>query len=141
MIVNIKRLIPEAVIPRYQKDGDAGLDLVATSMTETALYVEYGTGLAVEIPEGYVGLLFPRSSISKYHLSLANAVGVIDSNYRGEIAARFKKTAVGPYETLYNVGDRVVQLLILPYPQIRFDETDQLTETNRGTGNFGSSGK
>jgi dUTP pyrophosphatase len=85
MKVNIKKLDEKAVIPKYAKNGDAGLDLVAISRKETDNYIEYGTGLAIEIPDGFVGLLFPRSSISKMGLSLANSVGVVDSGYRGGI--------------------------------------------------------
>ena len=93
MEVKIKKLCDSAVIPSYAKPGDAGMDLVATSrIFDKYGNVEYGTGLAMEIPEGYVGLLFPRSSISKQDLSLANAVGVIDSGYRGEIKFKFKPT-------------------------------------------------
>ena len=93
MEVKIKKLCETAVIPSYAKPGDAGMDLVATSRVfDKYGNVEYGTGLAMEIPEGYVGLIFARSSISKQDLSLANAVGVIDSGYRGEIKFKFKPT-------------------------------------------------
>ena len=141
MNIKIKKLHNDAIIPQYMKNGDAGLDLIATSKEENALYIEYGTSLAVEIPGGYVGLLFPRSSISKYHLCLANSVGIIDANYRGEIKARFKKTSTTAHETLYNVGDRVCQLVILPYPEVTFEEVEELSDTARGTGGFGSSGQ
>ncbi len=140
MKVLITKTNDNAVIPSYAKSGDAGLDLVATSKEDTAMYIEYGVGLAVAIPEGYVGFVFPRSSISKYHLCLANSVGVIDSGYRGEIKVRFKKTSQTAYETLYNVGDRVAQLIILPYPSIEFEEVADLDKTERGAGGFGSSG-
>lgn len=141
MNVKIKKTHPDAVIPKYAKSGDAGVDLVAVSVTENDMYVEYDTGLAFEIPEGYVGLLFPRSSISKYHLSLANAVGVLDSGFRGSVTARFKKTSKTPNETLYKVGDRVIQLIILPYPQVEFNVVDELSDSERGTGGYGSSGQ
>ena len=140
MNVNIKKLTDSAVVPSYSKEGDAGLDLTATSVEENAMYLEYGTGLAFEIPEGYVGYVFPRSSISKYHLSLANAVGVVDSNYRGEVKLRFKKTLDKVFENVYNVGDRVGQLIIMPYPKVTLVEVDELSDSNRGTGGFGSSG-
>lgn len=139
MQVKITKLGP-AVTPEYTKEGDAGLDLTATWKEENTLYVEYGTGLAIEIPEGYVGLLYPRSSISKYHLVLANSVGVIDSNYRGEIKIRFKKTIDNSYEKTYNAGDRVAQLIIMPYPSIELVEVTELSDTVRGAGGFGSSG-
>ena len=141
MKVKIKKLLPNIQTPKYAKNGDAGLDLIATSQSITDLYIEYGTSICIEIPEGYVGLLFPRSSISKYHLCLANSVGVIDSGYRGEIKARFKRTQNNAHESLYNVGDKIVQLLIIPYSNIELEEVDNLTETERGAGGFGSSGK
>ena len=91
MKVNIKKINKDATIPKYSKTGDAGLDLTATSKDiDDYGNVSYGTGLAIAIPSGYVGYLFPRSSISKQSLALANSVGVIDSNYRGEIICKFK---------------------------------------------------
>lgn len=140
MNVKIKKLVPEAVVPKYSRKGDAGLDLTATSMNDTDMYIEYGTGLAVAIPEGYVGYIFPRSSLSNYHLDLANAVGVIDSNYRGEIKFRFKKTEDHWSSKYYKVGDRVGQLIIMPIPEIEFEEAEELDETNRGANGYGSSG-
>jgi dUTP pyrophosphatase len=140
MKINIKKMHPEAVIPQYAKEGDAGCDLVAVSKTETDLYIEYDTGIAFEIPEGYVGLVFPRSSISKYHLDLANSVGVIDSGFRGSVTARFKKTSNTAYQTTYNVGDKVCQIIVLPYPKVEFLETAELTKTVRGSGGYGSTG-
>lgn len=140
MEVKIKKLNPNAVIPTYAKDGDAGMDLVATKiLSNTTFDVTYGTDIAMEIPKGYVGLVFPRSSIRKYELSLSNSVGVIDSGYRGEIQATFKKTN-GLDSLKYNVGDRIVQILIVPYPKIKFVEVDELTSTERGEGGFGSTG-
>jgi len=145
MEVKIKKLSPNAVIPSYAKDGDAGMDLVATKIIEnTSFDVTYGTGIAMEIPKGYVGLVFPRSSIRKTDLSLTNSVGVIDSGYRGEIQATFKKV-FGPNDiridqTDYKVGDRIAQIIIVPYPSIKFVEVDDLTSTERGEGGFGSTG-
>lgn len=138
--VKIKKLHADAVIPKYAKDGDAGLDLVATEIVDnTSSQVTYGTGLAMEIPYGYVGLLFPRSSIKNYELELSNSVGVADSGYRGEIRAVFNKTN-GMDSMKYNVGDRVVQLIILPYPKINFVLSDELSDSERGTGGYGSTG-
>jgi hypothetical protein len=91
-----------------------------------------------EIPKDYVGLVFPRSSIRKYDLELTNSVGVIDSGYRGEIQLTFNK--VNSKTTIYNVGDRIGQIMIIPYPKINFVESDELTITERGEGGFGSSG-
>lgn len=137
MKVKLKKLHPDAVIPKYAKDGDAGLDLVTVDITESNnRFIEYDTGLAVEIPKGYVGLLFPRSSISKTRLSLANSIGVIDSSFRGSIKLRFRH---GGFQD-YTIGDRVGQLIIMPYPQIEFEEVEELSDTERGSGGFGSSG-
>jgi len=138
MKVKIKKLHPKAVIPNYSKPGDAGMDLVITSIiNENKEDISYGFGISLEIPEGYVGLVFPRSSIRKYDLFLTNSVGVIDSGYRGELQATFKKT--GPH--IYEVGDRGAQIIILPYPQIQFEEVGELSNTERGEGGFGSTGK
>ena len=140
--VSIKKLSPDAVIPTYSKEGDAGMDLTAVSKEITDDYISYKTGLSFEIPKGYVGLLFPRSSNSKKDLLLTNSVGVIDSGYRGEVELRFKTIPNGKLENIstYNVGDRVGQIMILPYPKIQFVETDKLSESERGDGGFGSTG-
>jgi dUTP pyrophosphatase len=141
MKVKIKRLAPNAVIPTYSKEGDAGMDLVATKiLSDTTFDITYGIDLAMEIPNGFVGLVFPRSSIRKYDLILSNSVGVIDSGYRGEIQATFKKTN-GLDSISYNIGDRIAQIMIIPHPPIEFDEVDELSDTQRGEGGFGSTGK
>lgn len=144
MLVKFSKLSPDAVIPSYSKPGDAGLDLTGISMnyvrTDQVDYYEYDFGLAVEIPHGYVGLVFPRSSISKTDLILANGVGVIDSGYRGRLTARFRKTSGSPHT--FKVGERIAQLVIIPYPSIAVEEVpyEQLSKTERGTGGYGSSG-
>lgn len=141
MKVKIKKLHPNAVIPSYAKHGDAGMDLTATKKKYDAKgNIVYGTDLAIEIPEGYVGLLFPRSSNSKYDLILSNSVGVIDSGYRGEIMMKFKETTF-PYGGEYRVGDRIGQMIIMPYPKIEFEEVEELSVTERGDGGYGSTGK
>lgn len=140
MKVKIKRLYKSAVIPKYAKDGDAGLDLTATAykVNEKGQYI-YTSDLALEIPDGYVGLLFPRSSICKKDLEMTNSVGVIDSNYRGPIKSVFNPTCEDP--EIYELGERFAQLIIIPYPKIEFEEVEELSETNRGTGGYGSTGK
>lgn len=139
--VNIKKLNESAVIPTYAKDGDAGMDLVATEiLSNTTFDVTYGTGIALEVPKGFVGLVFPRSSVRKYDLTLSNSVGVIDSGYRGELQVTFKKTN-GLDSLKYNVGDRIAQITILPYPKINFKKVDNLSDSERGEGGFGSTGK
>jgi len=154
MQVKIKRLKPDAVIPTYAKEGDAGMDLVATEIIkDTPEQITYGTGLAMEIRDGFVGLVFPRSSIRKTGLQLSNSVGVIDSGYRGELQATFNKVFGGDrfYDetkntedtsnSFYKVGDRIAQIIIIPYPQIEFEEVEELSNSERGEGGFGSTGK
>ena len=150
--VKIKKLHKDAVIPKYETAGSAGMDLTATSKKYDEYgNVVFGTGLAIQIPDGYYADLRPRSSISKYDLVLANSVGTIDSDYRGELILKFKPTLRkstwnnGVYETdevkEYEIGDRIAQLVILPYPKVSFIEVDNLSDTERGTGGFGSTNK
>lgn len=182
MQVKFKKLHPDASVPRKAHPSDAGFDLVATSCVfDEYGCATYGTGIAVEIPKGYVGLVFPRSSINKQDIFLTNSVGVIDSGYRGEIMAKFKPSllfcdlpeigGVGKNENdylgsrqedirtqyvahhgrihddasfrprCYSVGDRIAQLLIIPYPEIEFVEADNLSSSDRGAGGYGSTGK
>jgi dUTP pyrophosphatase len=120
------------------------MDMVATKIiNETLDSITYGTDIAMEIPEGFVGLVFPRSSIRKTHLQLSNSVGVIDSGYRGELQATFKKVQGISNNALdnYKVGDRIMQIMIIPHPPIQFEEVDELNNTERGEGGFGSTGK
>lgn len=145
MEVKFKKLIPDAVAPSYGRPGDAGLDMTAIDVeygkddNGRTLYFQYNTYIAVEIPEGHVGLLFPRSSVSKTPQFLANSVGVVDSNYRGGISFRFK-TDGSNAGTIYSPGDRVGQLVIMPIPHVELKEIGDLSETNRGSEGFGSSG-
>jgi len=142
MKLKIKKLHPNAVIPQYAKPGDAGLDLTATTKSEYINnIITYGTGLSMSIPDGYVGLLFPRSSIYKQDMYLTNCVGVIDSGYIGEIMFKFAITESEQYANTYNIGDRIGQLILFPYPQVTIEEVEELTETERGTNGFGSTGK
>lgn len=159
MKIKFKKLHEDAVAPRQSREGDAAWDLVAVTKTTERKFIEYGTGIVVAIPEDHVGLLFPRSSVSNYDFSLANCVGVIDHNYRGEIKLRFKtifplldkevmkkevgyeEFIAGDYLRTYEPGDKVGQLIILPRPFLEFEEVGELDETNRGAGGFGSSGK
>ena len=141
MNIKIKKLNKNAVVPSYAKIGDVGLDLTAVSISYTDNYIEYGTGLAIEIPEGFGGFIFPRSSISNYDLTMCNSIGVIDNNYRGEIKLRFN--TVYNYQInkrLYNIGDRIGQIVIVPVPRIELELTDELSDSVRGSSGFGSSG-
>ena len=155
--VKIKKLHKDAVIPKYETVGSAGMDLTAVSKEyDEHGNVVFGTGLAIQIPTGYYADLRPRSSISKYDLVLANSVGTIDADYRGELILKFKPTsklkphyhAVNTMEVVlpefheeYNVGDRIAQIVILPYPKVSFVEVEELSETERGNGGFGSTNK
>lgn len=137
--IKFKKLCAEAVMPTKAHQSDAGADLTATSKKwddEKQCWI-YGTGIATEIPEGYVGLVFPRSSIRKYGLALANSIGVIDSGYRGEIMCSFKPTGSCP---TYNIGDKVAQLIIMPYPVVNYVEVTELSDSERGEGGHGSTG-
>jgi dUTP pyrophosphatase len=141
MKVKIKKVHPNAVKPKYAKENDAGMDLVATSIIEnTTFQITYGLGIALEIPDGMVGLVFPRSSIRNTELTLSNSVGVIDAGYRGELQATFNKLN-GLDSIAYNVGDRIAQIIIVPHPVVQFVEVDELSESKRGDGGFGSTGK
>lgn len=164
MEVKIKKLHTDAVIPTKAHADDAGFDLTAVSyeVDKDGNHV-YHTGLAFEIPKGYVGLLFPRSSNAKKDLILSNSVGVLDSCYRGEVTFKFKPSLkhdlleidydTAPYPIpnygttydkcpkVYHKNDRIGQLIIIPYPEIEFKEVDELSETDRGSGGYGSSGR
>ena len=137
--INIKKLTSSAIIPTYSKNGDAGMDLTITEIkSETDDDITYSFGIALEIPKDYVGLVFPRSSLKNYDLSLSNSIGVIDSGYRGEIMAVFKKTKInGKY---YNIGERCAQIIIIPIPSINFIEVNELNDTERGNKGYGSTG-
>lgn len=190
--VKIKKLVPEAVIPTYAKDGDMGMDVTATSVEydrKLDCFV-YHTGLAFELPKGYGMLIFPRSSNRKTNCYMANHVGILDSGYRGELLLCFKykdsvpsilssfrsdkfieriannletkdvkRLAMALIKTSndiinndlelnnfmanfapYKIGDRIGQIVIVPYPTVEFEETDTLSESERGAGGHGSTG-
>lgn len=137
-------------LPTKAREGDACFDLIAHTMEVKDGYIHYGLGCSVELPEGWQALLFPRSSISNMDLVLTNSVGVVDSGYRGELGARFK--IIPPVESspdnipsefakTYKVGDRVCQIQFLPLPQYTLELVEELTDSQRGVGGFGSSGK
>ena len=144
MELKFKRLdIEKAIMPIRAYKGDAGLDLTATDITLEPnecgqTVVVYHTGLAVEIPEGYVGLLFPRSSIAKKSMFLTNCVGVIDSGYRGEIMAKMHITTDAA-PAIYKVGEKFAQLIVMPLIDVDVVEAAELSESDRGEGGYGSS--
>lgn len=144
--LKFKKMSDKAQTPTKAFPSDAGWDLVATSRAIRPFYIEYGTDLQIELPEGHVGLLFPRSSVSNKPLSMANSVGVIDQNFRGELKLRFRKTVgaavhVDSEAELYKVGDRIGQLVVMELPKIELEEIKKVTETDRNEGGFGSSGE
>lgn len=140
--MRFKKLTPTAVTPTRGTPHSAGLDLYADTSCLLVNHVTktVGTGIAVEIPEGYVGLLFVRSSLGKAGVALVNDVGVIDSDYRGEIklAMIYSATVGGHY---VQQGDRIAQLVVVPAPLFELEEVEELSETARGEGGFGSTGK
>lgn len=166
MKVKFKKLHKDAVLLKYAREGDAGMDLITvTDPVVTEKYIEYKFGLSMEIPKGFAAFIFPRSSISKTDLELCNAVGIIDSGYRGEIQVRFNfnqitfdmirhfivdvngttyidgQKIIKNYInrlTMYKKGDKIAQMIILPIPKIEPEWSDELSETVRGSGGFGS---
>lgn len=137
MKVKIKKLHTNATIPTYATDGSACLDVtVAEYLGDNT----YSTGLAFEIPENHVMLVFGRSGLAfKHGARLANAVAVVDCDYRGDV--RIKLAYDEPQTHVIEVGDRIGQVLILPYPKVEFMEVSSLSDTDRGKGGFGSTGK
>lgn len=169
--LRVKKLVPDAILPKQANDGDAGYDLVAIddgTWDSSGTFIQYRTGIAIEVPPGYHTEIFPRSSVSKYDLVLANSVGLVDYAYRGEVLCRFKYVprlqltnfelpifpgvqipsgATGSYykvvepTLLYRKGDKIAQLVIRKTINLQVMEFDSLSETVRGSNGFGSSGK
>jgi dUTP pyrophosphatase len=140
MKVNFKKLHEKAVLPQYAKKGDAGMDLFPVSIETIEGNIICSFGFAMEVPEGHVALIFPRSGIYKHSYTMSNSVGVIDSGYRGEVKAIFKKFQ-NYAPSFYNAGQAVAQMIIVPYPTIQPEWTDKLSETERGINGFGSTSK
>lgn len=159
MPIKVKRLTPNAKLPEKKTKSAAGFDIYATEVDYSRLgqfQILYKTGLSLEIPEGYVGLIYPRSSIRDTPLSLSNGVGVIDSDYRGEITFTFNYAGIleskGGYakklrlpktqeEKIYKPGDRIGQLVVTPIPLVYYEEVQVLNQTERGTRGHGSTGR
>ena len=145
MTVKVKKLSENAVLPQKAHKSDAGFDLtvsrITTELKEVGeLIIVYHTDLCMKIPEGYFGALFSRSSVSKKPLSQTNAVGVVDSGYRGEIVAKFRSTVPAVVPSVYKEGERFAQLVILPVPDIDMVEADTLGSSDRGEAGLGSTG-
>lgn len=146
MNVKIKLRNSKAQIPKKSTIQSNGFDIIATDKVQNADYIEFKTGLSIQIPNGHVGLLVPRSSLSKYNFILANSYGILDMDFTGEITFRFK--FIGEenklwfeLDSFYQPGDRIGQLLIIPNPEIQFVEVDELDSTSRGEGAYGHTGK
>ncbi len=142
MNIKFKRLTENAIAPVKAHAADAGFDLTCSSITTEInergqLIIVYHTGLAFEIPEGYFGALVPRSSIANKTLTLTNCIGVIDAGYRGEVMAKMKATT-DVIPAVYKEGERFAQLLILPVPEVQFEESTELSESDRGENGYGS---
>ena len=140
--LKIKRLSPDAIIPRYATAGAACFDLhsISADTVEPGMACEFRTGLAVEIPDGHVMLVYSRSGHGfRYGVRLANAVGVIDSDYRGEVRIKLRNDGTVPLAI--NRGDRIAQAMVLPAPKVQMVEVEDLTSTERGDGGFGSTGQ
>lgn len=157
MQIRIQKKYPRAVVPKRATVGAAGYDMTAVSMEATPTCFKYHTGVAFEIPPGYVGLVVPRSSVAKLGAWMSNSIGIIDSDYRGEVSFCFytqerpklfwrlflrlfygvKNGRIPPY----NVGERVGQILIVKCETLDFTEAKQLSETERGDGGYGSTGR
>ena len=157
MILKYKKLCPEAKAPVKAHPTDAGFDLSPVKVTVKGRNVECLFGLAIEIPDGYAGLIFPRSSIHKTHWRMSNSIGLIDSCFRGELrsvfdikdAAELGILEFGPSawervvikELCYKPGERCCQLVIVPIPEVSLQEVEELSPSDRGEGGFGSTGK
>lgn len=140
--MKVKRLYEGVKLPTKATEGSAAFDLYAYTEApiDAGETVKYKTGIALEIPEGRVGLIFPRSGLStKFGIRLSNCVGVIDSDYRGEIIVALYNDSQEPY--MVKRGDRIAQLMIVDIPKICIEEVYELSDTERGNGGFGSSGK
>lgn len=157
MEIKIKRLSEKAIMPSKAFPTDAGYDLTSISM-EYDEYgnVVYGFGWAFDIPEGYVGLLFPRSSCSKYDVNMPNCIGVIDAGFHGEVKAKFRPTSVQPIRgaksdcieiyhrnraDIFKVGDKCAQMVIVEIPKVSFVEAEELPKSLRGEGGWGHTGR
>lgn len=144
MELKIKKLAENAVLPMRAHASDAGFDLTCTRITTTInecgqLMLVYHTDIAMEIPEGYVGLLFPRSSIYKKSLRQTNSVGILDACYRGEVQV-VMATTTDVLPAVYKEGERFCQLVLVKLPDIEIAEAEELSTSDRGEDGFGSTG-
>lgn len=140
MILKVKKLIPDAVLPKYAHPGDAGLDMFAgeTVTIPPGEVRKIKSGISIEIPDGYVGLVWDKSGVSMNH-SIKSLGGVIDSGYRGEIT--FGMINLGKEDYTFEKGHKVAQMLIQKIETAEIEEVVELNDTSRGAGGFGSTGK
>lgn len=154
MKVKITKLMPDAVIPTYGTEGAAAFDLTAVTVdgySQTASVIDEHspvvceTGLAFEVPEGHVMLVFSRSGQGFNHdIRLANCVGVVDSDFRGQVKVKLARDmdyADDEAPIVIKPGDRVAQAMILPVERVQFEEVEELSSTQRGAGGYGSTGR
>lgn len=143
--LKVKKLHEGAVIPKYATTGSAGFDLCARLDTPVFVgpgeCVKIGTGLAFSVPENHVMIAAPRSGLgANKGLVLGNLIGVIDSDYRGEVTLAVWNRNVGGDPIQVNDGDRIIQAMIIPVQQVSIEEVSELDETERGSGGFGHTG-
>lgn len=144
MEIEVARLSPQATLPVYAHDGDAGCDLIAAEAVTLAPgggRALVGTGIALAVPEGHGAFVLPRSGLSSKHgVTCINAPGLIDAGYRGEVrVALVNLDPVNAYDV--QIGDRIAQLVVLPVPRLTFRTVDVLTPATRGSDGFGSTGR
>ena len=141
MELKVKRLTESAKIPTDATEGSAAFDLYSDGVVQQYHTAVHNTGLSFEIPEDHVMLVFSRSGHGfRDDTRLANCVGVIDSDYRGELKVKLTRDSTSQLERFYR-GDRIAQALVLPVSRVQFLEVGELSETERGTGGFGHTGK
>ena len=140
LTLKVKRLTDTAKLPTYAHDGDACFDMYADEINYKYSTFIISTGLAVDIPEGYALMIYSRSGHGFNHNTrLSNAVGVVDSSFKGELMVKLTCDRQLTYHPV--VGDRIAQAMLIPVPVVTFEEVDSLSESDRGVGGFGSSGK
>jgi len=145
MLIKVKKLRENAKLPTFGSEMAAGADLCACTDLPIAITSgtneKIGTGIALEIPEGYFGAIFARSGLAtKQHLRPSNCVGIIDSDYRGEVIVALHNDGSNIADHIIEDGDRIAQLIIMPYPKVAFEWVEELSGTERGEGGFGSTG-
>lgn len=141
--VKVKKLREDAILPKRHSAGAAGFDLYASSLVVLRPWAvkDVGTGIAIEIPPGYEGQIRPRSGLSMQKVVIPNAPGTIDSDYRGEIKVLMMEIDGDTPPYIVSKGDRIAQLVITPVQDVEFEVVDELSDTERGEGGFGSTGR